>query len=32
MIPQSTIDKIYESANIEEIVGDFVTLKKQVQL
>ena len=28
MIPQSTIDKIYESANIEEIVGDFVTLKK----
>ena len=28
MIPQETIDKIFEAARIEEIVGDFVTLKK----
>ena len=28
MIPQETIDKIFESARIEEIIGDFVELKK----
>ena len=28
MIPQETIDKIFETARIEEVVGDFVTLKK----
>ncbi len=28
MIPQETIDKIFESARIEEIVSDFVDLKK----
>jgi len=28
MIPQETIDKIFEAARIEEVVGDFVTLKK----
>ncbi|MEC7863757.1 MAG: DNA primase [Bacteroidota bacterium] len=28
MIPQETIDRIYESARIEEVVGDFVELKK----
>jgi len=29
MIPKDTIDKIFESARIEEIVGDFVSLKKK---
>lgn len=28
MIPQETIDKIFETARIDEVVGDFVTLKK----
>lgn len=28
MIPQETIDKIFESARIEEVVGEFVKLKK----
>ena len=28
MIPQETIDRIFEAAHIEEIVGDFVDLKK----
>tara|TARA_B100001758_G_scaffold247879_1_gene268023 strand:+ start:886 stop:2787 length:1902 start_codon:yes stop_codon:yes gene_type:complete len=28
MIPQETIDKIFEAARIEEVVGDFVDLKK----
>ncbi|MBY0244821.1 MAG: DNA primase [Sphingobacteriaceae bacterium] len=29
MIDQQTIDKIIETARIEEVVGDFVTLKKR---
>ncbi|MDC0204645.1 DNA primase [Flavobacteriales bacterium] len=29
MIPKDTIDKIFESARIEEVVGDFVPLKKK---
>ena len=28
MIPQETIDKIFEAARVEEVVGDFVDLKK----
>ena len=28
MIPQDTIDKIFETVRVEEIVGDFVELKK----
>jgi len=28
MIPQETIDKIFEAARVEEIIGDFVDLKK----
>ena len=28
MIPQETIDKIFDAARVEEIVGDFVALKK----
>ena len=28
MIPQETIDRIFETVHIEEIVGDFVELKK----
>ena len=28
MIPQETIDRIFEAARIEEIVRDFVQLKK----
>ena len=28
MIPQETIDRIFEAARVEEIVGDFVSLKK----
>ncbi len=28
MIPQETIDRIFEASRIEEIVGDFVSLKK----
>ena len=29
MIPKETIDTIFETARIEEVVGDFVTLKKR---
>ena len=29
MIPKSTIDEIFETVKIEEVVGDFVTLKKR---
>ena len=29
MIPKETIDQIFETARIEEIVGDFVSLKKR---
>ena len=29
MIPKETIDQIFETARIEEIVGDFVVLKKR---
>lgn len=29
MIPQETVDKIIETARIEEVVGDFVHLKKR---
>ncbi len=29
MIPKETIDSIYDSVRIEEVVGDFVTLKKR---
>ena len=28
MIPKETIDKIFEAARIEEVIGDFVNLKK----
>tara|TARA_B110000438_G_scaffold64570_1_gene65086 strand:+ start:6407 stop:8293 length:1887 start_codon:yes stop_codon:yes gene_type:complete len=29
MIPKNTIDEIFETVKIEEVVGDFVTLKKR---
>ena len=29
MIPKETIDTIFDTARIEEVVGDFVTLKKR---
>ena len=29
MIPKDTIDQIFEIARIEEVVGDFVPLKKR---
>lgn len=29
MIPRETIDKIFEIAKIEEVIGDFVSLKKR---
>lgn len=29
MIPKQTIDEIFTAAKIEEVVGDFITLKKQ---
>jgi DNA primase len=29
MIPKHTIDQIFEAAYIEEVVGEFVHLKKQ---
>lgn len=29
MIPQETVDKILEAARIEEVVGDFVSLKRR---
>ena len=28
MIAQSTIDKVYEIARVEEVIGDYVQLKK----
>ena len=28
MITRSTIDQVYETARVEEVIGDFVTLKK----
>ena len=29
MIPRDTVDKIIEAARVEEVVGDFITLKKR---
>ncbi len=29
MIPKDTIDKIFEAARVEEVIGDFITLKKR---
>ena len=29
MIPKDTVDKIVETARVEEVVGDFITLKKR---
>ena len=29
MIPQETVDKILDSAQIVDVVGDFVSLKRQ---
>lgn len=29
MIPKDTVDKIIEAARVEEVVGDFITLKKR---
>ncbi len=29
MIPQETVDKILDYAKVEEVIGDFVTLKRQ---
>lgn len=29
MIPRETVDKIIESANVEEVVGEFITLRKR---
>ena len=29
MIPKDIIDSIFETARIEEVVGDFVSLKKE---
>ena len=29
MIPKETIDEIFEAAKIEEVISDFVTLKKE---
>ena len=29
MIPKETIDEIFETAKIEEVISDFVTLKKR---
>lgn len=29
MIPKDTVDKIIETARVEEVVGDFITLKKR---
>ena len=28
MISKTTIDKVYQSTKVEEVVGDFVSLKK----
>lgn len=32
MIDKATIDRIFAAANIVEVVGDFVTLKKKGKL
>ena len=29
MIPKETIDKIFEAAKIEDVISDFVSLKKK---
>lgn len=29
MIPKDTVDKIIEAAHVEEVIGDFITLKKR---
>ena len=29
MIPRDTVDRIVEAARIEDVVGDFVTLKRR---
>src|SRR5436190_12972742 len=29
MIPKNTVDKIIEAAHVEEVVGEFITLKKR---
>ena len=29
MIPRQTVDKIIETARVEEVVGEFITLKKR---
>ncbi|MFZ5552532.1 MAG: DNA primase [Bacteroidota bacterium] len=29
MIPKETIEKIFETARVEEVIGDFITLKKR---
>jgi DNA primase len=29
MIPKETIDRIYSAVKIEEVVGDYVTLRKR---
>jgi len=28
LISRSTIDQVYEAARVEEVIGDFVSLKK----
>ena len=28
MISRSTIDQVYEAARVEEVIGDFISLKK----
>ena len=32
MIPKETVDKIIDEARIEEVVGDFVNLKKGARI
>ena len=32
MIPKETIDKIFEAARIEEVVGGFIQLKKEERI
>ena len=32
MIPKDIVDNIFETARIEEVVGDFVTLKKKANM
>jgi DNA primase len=29
MIPKNTVDTILETARVEEVIGDFITLKKR---